>query len=255
MSESDQRSEGNSVLIALRELRGMENDRVKREKEEARLRVEAERAAKEAAERRAREEVEARKLAEDERLRRIEDDKQARIREEALRVEEAERRARVEGEMKLQEQRMRLEIQSRAGRSPMKAVAIGVVAVALVAGVLIYRISAQNARRQQEQAAKLEEQAKANQLKQEELQAQIAAITRDMDAKLKLAKTQAEVDKIKSEAKAEANRARQDAAAESARAGKSHKKSGGATDSATPKPAVPHIPGKRDINDDILNGL
>jgi dTMP kinase len=255
LSESDQRSEGNSVLIALRELRGMENDRVKREKEEARVRVEAERAAKEAAERRARDEVEARKLAEEDRLRRIEDDKQSRIREEALRVEEAERRARVEGEMKLQEQRMRLEIQSRAGRSPMKAVAIGVVAVALVAGVLIYRINAQHARQQaqQEEQAKAEkEQARAEaKAETEALRAQIAAITHDMDQKLKLAKTQAEVDKIKADA-----RARQDAAAESARSGKSHKKAGGAsTDSATPKPAVPHIPGKRDINDDILNGL
>jgi len=207
LSDKDQTSDrrDNSVLVALRELRGMEDDRVKREKEEARARA------------------------------------------------EAERRARVDGEMKLQEQRMRLEIQSRAQhKSPVKAVVGVAVVVALAGGVLIYRMNAENVRRQEEQAAhqrQIEEQARAEKL---ELQNQIAAITRDMEAKLKMAKTQAEIDKIK----ADAARATKDAAdANTQKAGKPRKKSGGSDTSSPLKPALPHIPGKRDINDDILNGF
>ena len=74
MSERDQMSDRheNSVLVALRELRGIEDDRVKREQEEQRARIEGERLAKETAERRAREEIENRRLAEEERARRLE---------------------------------------------------------------------------------------------------------------------------------------------------------------------------------------
>jgi len=199
--QTSQRREENSVLIALKELRGMEDARVKREQDEEAARVEAERAAKEAAARRAREEEEARVRAEEERLRRLEEEKQARIREDQLRVEEAERRARVEGEMKLQEERMRLEISARAQhKSPMKAVAAGIAVVLLIGGVVIYRM---NAKHQAEQAAQAEqarirdEQAKA---RENELVNKIAAIQRDMNEKLKQATTEAERAAIRAEA-------------------------------------------------------
>ena len=51
-------------------------------------------------------------------------------REEQLRLQEAERRARVEGEMRINEERMRLEMQHKKKHSPVKA-------VVSVAGILV----------------------------------------------------------------------------------------------------------------------
>ena len=252
---SDQTSErrDNSVLIALKELRGMEDARVKREREEAEARLAAERAEADAAVRRAREEEEARRRAEEDRLRRIEEEKQNRLREDQLRVEEAERRARVEGEMKLQEERMRLEIQSRAqSRSPLKAVVGAVVLVLLVGGIFLYRLNAQH---KAERAAALRErqlvEEKAN-AREAEFRAQLGAIKHEMDEKMKAAKSEAERIKIRADAEA---KAREADAEHRAAGGKSRKMPGDGT--PTPATEAPKYkdPGKRDINDDILNGL
>lgn len=253
---SDQTSErrDNSVLIALKELRGMEDARVKREREEAEARVAAERAAAEAAVRRAREEEEARRRAEEDRVRRSEEEKQNRLREDQLRVEEAERRARVEGEMKLQEERMRLEIQSRAqSRSPLKAVIGAVVLVLLVGGIFLYRLNAQHKAEQAEserQRQLVQEKASA---REAEFRAQLDGIKREMDQKLMAAKSEAERIKIRADAEAKTREA--DAALRAA-GGKSRKKPGEGTigNPATKAPKYKD-PGKRDINDDILNGL
>jgi hypothetical protein len=194
--------------------------------------------------------------AEEERVRRLEDDKLNRIREDQLRVEEAERRARVEGEMKLQEERMRLEIQSRAqSRSPLKAVIGAVVVVLLVGGIFLYRLNAQH---KAEQAAALrerqlvEEKASA---REAEFRAQLDAIKREMDEKMKAAKSEAERVKIRADAEAKAREA--DAEHRGAGAGGKVRRRPG--DGTTPMPATKapkyKDPGKRDINDDILNGL
>jgi hypothetical protein len=255
---SDQTSErrDNSVLIALKELRGMEDERVKREQEEARARIEAERAAAEATVRRAREEEEARRRAEEDRVRRIEEEKQNRIREDQLRVEEAERRARVEAEMKLQEERMRLEIQSRAhSRSPVKAVIGAVAVVALVGGILLYRLNAQH---HEEQAAALRErqlvEEKAN-AREAEFKAQLTQIKREMDEKMKAAKSEAERMKIRADAEAKAREA--DVEHRNGAAGGKSRNNRKIGDAPTPGTKAPKYkdPGKRDINDDILNGL
>lgn len=241
-----------SVLVALKELRGMEDARVKREQDEAQARAEAEKAAKEAVLRRAREEEEARRLAEEDRIRRVEEEKQGRLREDQLRVEEAERRARVEGEMKLQQERMRLEVQSRAthGRSPVKAVVAAVLGVTLVGGVLLYRM---NSQRKEEQAAAAQERVLAEQkakAREAEFMAQLGNIKRDMDEKLKSAKNEAERAKIRADAEAK------EADAER-RVGRPHpgKKAGETTTTSKPAAPVYKVPGKRDINDDLLNGL
>jgi len=251
--QSSQRREENSVLIALKELRGMEDARVKREQDDARARIEAERAAKEAAARRAREEEEARVRAEEERVRRIEEEKQNRLREEQLRVEEAERRARVEGEMKLQEERMRLEIQSRAQhRSPLKAVVGAVAVVAIVGGIIIYRVNAQNKAEAAAAAAAAahdrqvaDERARA---REAEFNAKLNAITKEMEDKLSKAKTEAERDRIRRDAEAKQVDAERSA-------GKTHSRKGDSSSPSTPKAPKYKDPGKRDINDDILNGL
>jgi dTMP kinase len=249
---SDRRE--NSVLVALRELRGIEDERVKREQEEARARLEAERAAKEAAALRAREEEEQRRLAEEDRLRRIEEEKFAKVRDEQLRVEEAERRARIEGEMKLQEERMRLEIQSRAGKSPMKLVLGVTLAAALVGGVIVYKIQADNRTEMADKALKAQQEhdramAAERAAFQAELQKKIAAITRDMDEKLKSARSEAERSQIIAEA-----RARKEAAAEDRGRGRKRGGIGGGSDQPA-KPGVRGVPGKRAINDNLLDGL
>src|SRR6266478_994811 len=131
----------NSVLFSLKELRRIEDDRVKKEQEEARARLEADKLAKEAAVRAARDDEERRKRDEEDRLRRIEEDKDNKVREEQFRLQEAERRHRVEGELKLQEERMRLEVQARSGhKSPIKAIVGVTVVLVLVAGGLGLRM-------------------------------------------------------------------------------------------------------------------
>ena len=246
---SDRRED--SVLVALKELRGIEDDRVRKEKDEARARVEAERAAKEASERRAREEEQARLQAEEDRVRRLEEDKQARAREEQLRVEEAERRARVDGEMKLQHERKRLEIQSRAGRSPLKAVVGVALAVALVGGVILYKVNASHNAELAAREKRAEEDRTSARAAQAELEKRLTAITHDMDEKLRAAKTEAE----KAQIRAEAAAAKREAAAEE-KPGRTRTKRAdkGDSDKPTKAPGL-HVPGKREISDGILDGL
>ena len=245
----------NSALVSLRELRGIEDDRIRREQEEMRARAEAERAAVEAAEQRARQDEEDRRRAEEVRLQRIEEDKQARTRDEHLRIEEAERRARIESEMKLQEQKMRLEIQSRAeSRSPVKAlVAVAVVVAAIGAGV-VYKIQSAHAERERiaeqkaSEARGLQEAANAANA---ELRGKLTAITRDMEQKLKLANSEAEQAKIRAAAAA----ARREAVIEEHGAAKASSRKSKGPDSPG-KPAGGRMPGKIEIkDDDILKGL
>jgi len=127
----------NSVLFSLKELRRLEDDRIRQEEAELRAQAEAERKARDDAERRAREDVERRRREEEERVRRVEDEQVSRTREEQMRLQEAERRARVDAEMRLQEERMRLELQPKKARSPMPAIlGVGAVVVALAGGVI-----------------------------------------------------------------------------------------------------------------------
>jgi len=83
----------------LKELRNIEDGRVKKEKEEADARLDAERAARPPQSGAVRRRRGAKVRDEQDRVRRIEDEKEGRIREEQMRLQEAERfGARVEGE-------------------------------------------------------------------------------------------------------------------------------------------------------------
>jgi hypothetical protein len=104
LSKSD-RTES-SVLFSLKELRRLEDERVKAEADARTARAEAERRAKAEAEERARDEEARRVREEEERRRRAESEREARQREDRLRVEEAERRARVEGELQLRKEQL-----------------------------------------------------------------------------------------------------------------------------------------------------
>jgi hypothetical protein len=238
----------NSVLFSLKELRRIEDDRVKKEQDETKARADAERAAKEAAERAARAAEEEQRRQEEDRLRAIEDAKEARTREDQLRLQEAERRARVEGEMRLHEERMRLEVQAKAQvTSPVKAV-VGVAAVlVLVAGILGYRMYANH---QAELAAERAERARIEQeakMAQIELQKRIDGITKEMNDKLANAKTEEERARIRAEAAV----ARQQAAVAS-RSG--HRATGKSEKDTPAAPGVRKVV-KHEVSDNPLEGL
>jgi hypothetical protein len=238
----------NSVLFSLKELRNIEDGRVRKEKEEADARVEAERAAKAAAERAVREAEERRIREEEDRVRRIEEEKVAREREDQMRLQEAERRARVEGEVRLHEERMRLEVQAKhEQKSPMKAI-LGVAGILVViGGGLGYKMYSDH---QTELAAaraekdRIEAEGKA---KQVELEAKFNALQKETDDKLAKAQTEAE----KAQIRAEAAQRRADL-----QSGKpAHAKADAKKDSKPPTAdQIRHI-GKKTVSDNPLDGL
>ncbi|HSZ84160.1 MAG TPA: hypothetical protein VLA14_17870 [Polyangia bacterium] len=238
----------NSVLFSLKELRGIEDGRVKKEKEEADARLEADRAAKLAAERAVRDAEERRVREEEERVRRLEDEKESRVREDQIRVQEAERRARVEGEVRLQEERMRLEVHAKTQqKSPLKAI-LGVTGVlVIIAGGLGYKMYSDNQATlaaARADSARAEMEAKA---KQDELQAQITAITKDMNDKLAKAQT----DEARAQIRAEAAAQRSAAAAALV-----HTRGHGGAKSDAPTPAAPRAYAKKKaVSDNPLDGL
>ena len=237
----------NSVLFSLKELRNIEDGRVKKEKEDAEARVAAELAAKEAAERAVREAEERKRREEEDRLRRVEEDKENRIREEQMRLQEAERRARVEGEVRLQEQRMQLEAQAqREHKSPIKAI-LGVTGVLVViAGGLGYKMYTDHQAELAVERTKLVDAQAAAQAARTELEARLASIQKDMDAKLAQAQTDAERAQIRAEA---AQRREAVASTHSSR----HGTKGESTPSSTPPPR--RVAGKKDVSDNPLEGL
>ena len=244
---SERPRETNSVLFSLRELRRIEDDRVKKEQDEARARADADRAAKEAAERAARDAEERRRLDEEERARRAQADQEARQREDAMRLQEAERRARVEGEVRINEERMRLDAQHRAKHSPVKAV-VGVAAVlVLIGGGLGYKMYSQHQEELAKVQAEKERIAKDAAKAKAELESRIAGIEKDMNDKLAKAGTDAERERIRAEA-AQAKMA----AAQQNRAAKSHQP---ATKTEAPGPVKYKKVEKRDIPDDPTLGL
>jgi hypothetical protein len=131
MMPSKQKSDRpeSSVLFSLKELRRLEDERVKAEADARRAQVEAERRAKVEAEQRARDEETRRAREEEERRRRAESEREARAREDRLRLEEAERRARVEGELKLREQQLLEELLQRGVQGRRLGRSVGLVAV------------------------------------------------------------------------------------------------------------------------------
>jgi hypothetical protein len=243
---SERPRETNSVLFSLRELRRIEDDRVKKEQDEARARAEAERSAKEAADRAAREAEERRRLDEEERARRAKEEEEARHREDAMRLQEAERRARVEGELRINEERMRLDAQHRAKSSPVKAV-VGVAAVlVLIGGGLGYKMYSQHQEELAKVQAEKERIAKEAAKAKAELESRIAGIEKDMNDKLAKAGSDAERERIRAEA------AQAKMAAQQNRPVKSHQQT------AKTEPAGPvkyKKVEKRDIPDDPTLGL
>ena len=241
----------NSVLTSLKELRRQEEERVRQEKAKAEARSEAERQAKEETERRAKEEAEQARRDEEDRKKRAEEEKVAREREERLRVEEAERRARVDAEMRLQRERMQLEVQAKAAvqaRPAPKGLIIGIVIGVLVIGAaVVAKIKSDHAAAETQAriAAQKEKDELLRKQQEQELafQAQIAKLTRQLS-------------EAKSEADREALR-QQIAEASSRRAASSAASHARPSKEATPKPEAPkqYIKEKKKISDDPLDGI
>jgi translation initiation factor IF-2 len=179
----------NSVLFSLKELRRLEDERVKAEADARRAQAEAEQRARDEETRRTREEEERRCRADSER-------------EDRLRVEEAERRARVEGELRLrerqllEEQRQRHVQRRRFGRSAGMAAAAGAVLFVAIGGGLAAWASQQHQAEKkalEREIASRDDQARAAQL---DFEAKIHALEdkaqRDV-AEAKTAKDQARI--------------------------------------------------------------
>jgi hypothetical protein len=235
----------NSVLFSLKELRRIEDDRVKKESDEVRAKADAERAAKEASVRAARDAEERSRRDEEDRLRRIEEEKEAKVREDQMRLGEAERRARVEGEMRLQEERMRLEAQSRShAKSPVKAVLGVAVVLVLVAGGLGYKMYGDHQAELVAARLKAADEAKATrEADRVEFERRLAGITQEMNAKLANAKSEEERNRIRAEAA-------------QARAQAQTRPSHHSTKSEAPTPPAVHKAAtKKAVSDNPLEGL
>jgi multidrug efflux pump subunit AcrA (membrane-fusion protein) len=242
---SSQRPSENSVLFSLRELRRIEDDRVKKEQDAAKAKADAERQAREDSERRAREAEEQRARDEQERARLAREAEDQRQRDDQMRLQEAERRARVDGEMRINEERMRLEIQHRKKHSPVKAV-LGVTGVVvLIAGGVGFKMYSDHQKElaiAREEKARVEIEAKK---KQAELEARYASIEKDFAERLKKAKSQAEIEALQKE------RLQQRLEAQSGRPSRPH----AAPKTEPDKPVLNKPKGKRDISDNPLDGL
>jgi hypothetical protein len=247
MSEAQE----NSVLTSLKELRKQEEERVRQEKAKADARLEADRQAKEEADRRVKEEAEQARREEENRKKRIEEDKLARERDEKLRYEAAERQARIDAEMKLQHERMRLEVEAKAAvqsKPAPKGLIIGIViGVLVIAGGVLAKIKSDHAA--VEAQARITAQKEKDELlrKQQEqelaFQAQIAKLTKQLTE----AKTEAEREALK----------RQIDEASSHRAASSSAARPKSTKDTPAKPGAPQdlIKAKKQVSNDPLDGI
>jgi len=243
----------NSVLFSLKELRRLEDERVRAEADARRAQAEAERRAKLEAEQRARDEEARRAREEEEQRRRAEREREEREREDRLRLEEAERRARVEGELKLrerqvlEEQRQRHAHGRRSGRSAgMAAAAAAALLVAVGGGLAAWASQQHQAEMKalEREIASQNDQARAAQL---DFEAKIRAL----EEKARRAVAEAKTPKDQARILGDLNRQKQ--ALEAARPRQPRKKASVQPTAATPQPTY-RVPGKPEIKDDPLGG-
>ena len=151
---SDRRE--NSVLFSLRELRNIEEDRVKQEEDAEKSRIESERRAREDEIRKAKEAEEAKIRAAEDSVRREREEKERAEREGQLRLQEAERRAQIEAATRLEQSRIEAEARAKVDgkQFPTGAVVGGVLGLVLLAGgTMAYLVHSHNVETAQQQAA------------------------------------------------------------------------------------------------------
>lgn len=165
----------NSVLFSLRELRQIEESRVKEEEHAVRSAEEARAAAAQEAERRRREAEEARGRAEREELLRIETARENAEREARMRIESAEAMERQRNQAALEQQRLQHEMELRRAEVAKKRptwmlVVTGLALVAAVA-LVIFAVQRQN-QAEKDRAAKVLAEQQAEQAMKESREAQ-----------------------------------------------------------------------------------
>jgi hypothetical protein len=208
----------NSVLFSLRELRSIEETRVKEEEDAAKTAEEARIRARMDEERRQREAEEAKVRAAEDVARREHEAREMRLREDALRVQETEARARAEHQANLEAHRLQQEMEIRRQEVQKKwpvwlVVAVGIFAV-ITAGGVFYAVqksgeadeAAAKQRRADEDREKAEAVAKQKEKETAELKATVdnlIAMLSDLDNQMKeserqlaAASSQAERDKV-----------------------------------------------------------
>jgi hypothetical protein len=252
-SKSD-RSES-SVLLSLKELRRLEDERVKAEADARRAQAEAEQRAKAETEQRTRDEETRRVREEEERRRRAASEREARQRADRLRVEEAERRARVEGELelrgqqRLEEQRQRHLQGRRFGRSAWMAAAAGAALFLAVGGGLAAwasQLHQAEKKALEQEIARRGEQARAAQLA---FDAKIRALEEKAHRYLGEAKT------AKEQARILGDLQRQKQAIEAARPQPPRRTTPPVRPTAAPPKPPFRVPQKPEVNDEPLGGL
>jgi len=207
------KSEENSALVALAELRSLEDDRAAEEQMRRTAEAQARHLAALEAERREREEALRLRREEEEAVARAQAEADARAREEQARLREIEMRARLEQEDRLRREQLRLEAQMRlenqmrttestaAPRWPYAVVPMLVAAVA-IAGTLAWRgaadaerqetLAERESRQQSEQIAMIS--AKLDELEDE--QARLERERADLVVQLNAASTGAERERL-----------------------------------------------------------
>jgi flagellar basal body-associated protein FliL len=207
----------NSVLFSLKELRRIEDDRVKAEDAAEKQKREDEQRAKDDAVRRAQEEEQQRQREEADAVRRAQEEQERQAREGQLRLQESERRARVEAEMKLEQSRIAMEIEAKAKAKklpwPLIGTIIGVLVVAAAGlGYLSWRSSqkAEAEEKARKEAEKREKDAeiarKADEKRYQEEQAALTKKMGDLSGQLASAKSDAQRKALREQLAAERDR-------------------------------------------------
>jgi hypothetical protein len=200
----------NSVLFSLRELRTIEEDRIRGEEEAERQRIEAERRAREEEERRRREAEEAKVRAEQDRVRREQDERERLVREERMRLQEAERHAQIEAAARLEQTRIEAEARARmdAKKFPIGAVVggvVGLVALAgIVMGILVHNHNEELRQQQVQLQAKADADRKALETAAADAKRAAEKQMKDLEEQLKQATSEADRAKIRAKMNAEA---------------------------------------------------
>jgi hypothetical protein len=216
MAQSEKRE--NSVLFSLRELRTIEESRVKEEEDAAQAAEEARIRARMDDEKRQREAQEAKERAVLEAARLERETAEARVREEQLRIQEAEARARAEHQANLEAQRLAHEMEIRKTEASKKRPVALVVAMLLFAvitvGAVLFMIQRSNEKaeadkKRQEAELRAEQDRKIREQKEKEtaeLKATVDGLIaaqkdldnqmRESERQLAAATTQADRDKV-----------------------------------------------------------
>jgi colicin import membrane protein len=190
----------NSALIALSELRAIEEDRVKQEEEDERLKLETfERKKRDEEEARRRAE-EAKRAAEEAARKAVEESRRKETVEGQLRLQEAERRARIEAEAHLAAKRIEAESMAMAhAKKPPLGLIFGIIGglVVVGGGIITYFAMQSNEAKRQAEAARLEK----DEIERANLdyKKDIAAAGAALDRKLASAKSAEDIAKAKAE--------------------------------------------------------